>query len=302
MRFIKNKKAKEPDTLKYHLHKKLSGTEPARPTKRVHASEMMKTGMYCADHEFCPREFALLDTLKTTRPDEYVSTSSRSTWNHGNMYANWIVHLFADMGKAVGDWKCQYCESEYKLQKRPRKCKECQHIKFKYEELRFLSQESGISCGVDFLFVQADDTLKPVELKTIKEDEFKLLAGPLAEHKWRTNLYLRIIEDSEGEFKECIDTSSGIVLYSAKAGWGAKDPDLDKLGFPEDVFSPFKEFLITRDDKQTQVKWEHARRLKEFRSGSKGMPLGICSSQWCKRAEGCSVVKECFSGKYKGST
>ncbi len=283
------------DSLRYHLHKQLAGHDKARPNKNVHASELMKK-----DQEFCPREKALLDILKKERPDEFVSAPLRKVFDDGNIAANWLVHKLGDIGVVVGDWECHHCAAKYEFQKRPLKCTGCQHKFFKYHERRFKSLTTDIGCGVDIFFLMQNKKLRVVEAKTIKDDDFKKLEAPLAEHKWRTNLYLRIIEDSNSPLKDRIDLETFTVFYMCKGGFGRKDEDLRPYGITDGEFSPFLEYNVKRNDKLTDVKWAHAKRLFEFRKGLKGIPLGLCPTGFCARAQVCSVKDACFSGKFKG--
>jgi hypothetical protein len=46
-----------------------------------------------------------------------------------------------------------------------------------------------------------------VEIKTMMKDQFKDLVGPLAEHKLRTNFYLRIIAESGHNWASLIESS-----------------------------------------------------------------------------------------------
>lgn len=266
----------------------------------MHASEMWKKSMYGQDQGFCPREYALLDILRKKRPDEFLQTSSQVTFNLGNYVATMVIDAMADIGKAVGHWKCSYCDKAYKFQKRPYKCSDCDHDKFDYIECRFTSQETGISCGVDMLLVTVEGKHKIIEIKSIKDDAFKDLKAPLVEHRDRTNLYMRIVEDSKGRRKERINTEEAIVLYVSKAGFGCKDDTLGKEGITDGPFSPFKEFIVKRDDSITDKKWYFAKVLQEYRQGKRGTPKGICGTRICDRAQHCPVVDECFSGKYEG--
>lgn len=309
MKFVKTFQGKtqkdKPDSLLYHLHHKMAGPQAARPTKKVHASEMYKTifdGWAIKTHEFCPREYALLDVLKKDRPEEFITAAQQKTFDEGNMTAEWLIGMFADLGLAVGDWECRACGEMHKFRRRPVQCdaKSCGHKYFKYHEVRFLSEQSGISCGVDMLFLNRQKKLEALEFKSMKDEDFKALAGPMAEHKWRTNLYMRIVSNSDDPRKDRIDCTRARVLYVCKGGWGWKDPEIKRYGKPDETFSPFKEFTIKRDDKVTQVKWEHAVRLKQFRDKKKGMPLGLCPTSFCTRASVCSVREHCFSGKYPG--
>lgn len=81
-------------------------------------------------------------------------------------------------------------------------------------------------------------------------------------------------------------------------GFGKKDDTLEISNIKDSPFTPFKEFLIKRDDAQTQNGHEAALKVKNFREGTKSMPGGVCSTSTCKRARGCSVKADCFSGNY----
>lgn len=304
MKFIKELRKKDQesaqDSIRLHLHNALANKQKARPTKRVHASEMWKSDMFGQSGEFCPREYALLDILEKRRPDEYIKTCSQMVFHFGHHVADIVIQALAEKGKAVGHWKCQYCEHLYKFQKRPRECSECEHDKFDYIECRFKSKETDMSCGVDLLVPTLSGKHRIVELKSIKDEEFKKLEAPLQEHKRRTNLYMRIVEDSKGTRSKKINTQEAVVLYVSKGGYGCKDSNLHKEGITDGPFSPFKEFLVKRDDTVTQVKWEHTRTLKEWREGKRPMMKGLCPTRVCGRAQSCSVVEACFSGKWQG--
>lgn len=291
---------KKKDSLRHHLHKQLQNNTKARSIDIVHASEMLKKKMYGADFEFCPREYALLDELGQTRPDEYIKTCSQMVFNFGNRVADIIVDTLGDANLAIGDWECQYCSKKYKFQQRPYQCVECDHDRFDYIECRFTSKESGISCGVDTLVPTLQKKHRIIEIKSIKDEEFKKLEAPLSEHRWRTNLYMRIVADSSGTRKNRILTDEATIIYVSKGGYGCKDLDLHKQGITDGPFSPFKEFIVKREDKSTDLKWYHAKVLKEFREGKRGMMKGICKTSVCKRAQGCPVSSQCFGGKYKG--
>ena len=297
-------KSKKPpkkfNSIRQFLHATLPAVIPARDHSHVHASDLLKRGLY-EDKEFCPREYALLDTLGLKRPDEFLHTSNQKVFGEGNTGANWLVHTIADAGIAVGHWGCKYCQKEYKFCKRPVECIDCLHKEFKYIEVRFRSKESDIGGGIDVFIDLGEPKLRVVECKTMKDDEFKVLAGPLAEHKWRTNLYMRLVEDSPSKYRHLINTDEAIVFYMVKGGFGPKDESLLEEGITDSPYSPFKEFKVQRDDTETQRKWDHAVALYKWRKGeSKKIPLGLCSTNVCKRAQSCSVRLPCFSSRFMG--
>ncbi|MBN7763677.1 hypothetical protein JYP52_21295 [Nitratireductor aquibiodomus] len=288
------KKAKElvpKKTAKFFLHQHLSGFEKARPLALVHASELTRPG------GFCPRYYALHDVTGQKPKDQWLSASERMTFQIGRDQEKNIVLWFADMGRAVCHWKCVACGSVHEFCLRPEKCKVCGTRKFDPKEVRFTSTKTGASCGVDMLLALGGPRLIPHEIKTMDKDQFKALQAPLAEHKWRTNLYLRIIAESDYPFASQIETSHGYILYTTKGGYGCADPEVKKWGL-SDNFSPFKEFEIERKDADTKDLAKSAKVVKDFRDGKVGMPCGICSWPTSKRAAGCAIRKACFSGDY----
>lgn len=281
-------------SLKYVMHKILCGYEPERSTKILHASELLKY-----DAEFCPREFALLDLTGKTRPDRFVSTADRATWDFGNLYAAWLIDKLSKDKHVVGDWECKHCGKKYRFRSRPKQCKKCEHTHFNYVEVRFKSKSCGASCGVDLLWRMDDGKLKVVEVKSLKKEEFNTIAAPLAEHRWRTNLYMRIIEDSDHPCKDDIDTTEALVFYICKGGY-KKDDTVKLYGLKDHAFSPFVEFAVARNDADNEQKWKHAVLLKKFRDDNGPIPLGLCKIPGVQRARNCPVRDECFSKRFAG--
>lgn len=295
MNFIKKGNAEGyKSSLKYHLHKHMAGWRPARSISRVHASDLMNP-----KGEFCPRQYALMDILKTTPKDQFIGTSLNVTFAIGGFVEDVVVGSFADMGMAVGDWRCSTCNTLHEFGKRPKACKTtgCNSNQFKYQEIRVKSEKSGISCGIDLLLDTGKIKLEIIELKSMKGEDHKALKAPLAEHKFRTNIYMRCAEESNHPKKDLINTKQATILYVSK-GFGSKDEEVAKYDFMDAGFSPYKEFKIVRDDELTQSKVDLATSLKIFRETGGAIPDKICNTSFCPRAKFCPVLVECFSGKY----
>lgn len=290
--FLKKAKDLKPErSIKYLLHQHMSGWDPARSLKVIHASELTK------EEGFCPRFYALADVTKYKGKDRWLTTSDRCTFDMGRDLENRVVHAFADMGKAICHWKCVACGTMHEFQTRPLACKTCGVKIFEHKEVRFESAVSGASCGVDMLVALGEPKLRVVELKTMDKEMFKELKAPLAEHRWRTNYYLRIIAESAHNWSKMVSTDSATILYVSKGGYGCADPELAKWGLT-DKFSPFKEFEIKRDDALTDMLSARAKVVKDFRDGNVGMPYGICETALSKRAKYCPLKGVCFGGDY----
>ncbi len=283
----------QPSSLRYHIHKTLSDFDARRSHHIIHASELTK------DDGICCREYALLDVLgdDVVLPDRDKSASEEVTWEFGRMIQERVVHWFADAGIALSDWECRGCGKMEGICKRPRQCEECGSSAYRAVEPRFISKKSGASCGID-LFVQfGTGPIKIVEIKTIDPKEFKELKMPLQEHRLRTNLYMRIVEESDDPFRFEVDTKEAIVFYVSKGGYGCADPDLRRWGLSE-YFSPFKEFEVSRHDSSTNEISRRAKVVTDFRAGKVGMPEGVCATMMTERALKCVCRKPCFSGDF----
>jgi hypothetical protein len=130
--------------------------------------------------------------------------------------------------------------------------------------------------------------LRMVEVKSVILHDFEKLKAPLAEHRLRTNVYLRMIADSP--LAEQVETQVGHVLYVAKS-FGKWNPD-DK------TISPFKEYEVARDDSITDKLLGKASEYQAFRTMGI-VPNRVCPNAACKRAKSCSVVSACFSKAFK---
>ena len=290
--FLKKHSATVPSrSLKYLLHNHLAGPDDGRPFVNIHASELTKP------EGLCPRLYALADVTKAKPKGQWLTTSEQVTFRIGRELQDAVVNWFADMGKAVGHWKCTACGVLLEFQLRPVKCATCGNGHFLPKEVRFKSEINGASCGVDMLLAMGDTKLVPVELKTMDKDQFKDLKAPLAEHRLRTNLYLRLIKESAHVWSNQVDVTRAIVLYISKGGFGCADPQLKEWGLYEG-FSPFKEFEIKRIDKETDYLARRAKVVTDFRAGKFGMPSGLCTTAMGKRAMGCQLKGVCFGGDH----
>jgi hypothetical protein len=277
---------------RYLLHKHLSDYQESRPLKNVHGSEVTKDGGICA------RMYALADLTGGQVPPEWLTTSQAVTFELGHMLEARIIHWFADIGVARTNWRCTACGFTAQLCVRPDDCEKCGNAAFAPENYRFMSKKTGVSCGIDcFLAMPGMDLLKILEIKTIDKEEFKELKAPIAEHRIRTNLYMRSIAESADPAHLGIDTSLATILYTTKGGFGCKDEVIKTWGL-HDAFSPFREYEVKRKDADTEDMLTPAKRLLMFRQGLLGMPGPICSTALTARAKDCPFRKDCFNGKF----
>lgn len=291
MTFFKKAKDYLPATsLKLMLHQQLSIMDEARPLSRLHASSLT------ASEGFCPRYYALHDVTKTKPKDQWLPTADNVTYQMGRDLQEQIVQALADSDHVIGHWVCAACGNKYVFCPRPKFCTKCQCKKFVADEVRFESAKSGASCGIDMLAKVGKQKLTICEIKTMARDQFKDLQAPMAEHRLRTNFYMRIVDESDSTWATLVDVHEARILYVCKGGYLA-DPELKAWGLKE-TYSPFKEYIVKRDDTKTEEYSKRAQVVTDFRKGLQGMPCGICTTSVSKRALQCSMRGVCFSGDH----
>lgn len=303
LKILKSLKAAKSVSVKHMIHEALSGWKDPREHGVIHASDLMK------DKEFCPREWAFLDLGMVKKRAEFVGTALRVTFDHGRDLEN---HIRNDWLRefAVGNWSCGVCGHVHEsFGKAPKiKCPKCGWgHQWNYKEVRFEDAESGVSGGFDVLLsVPSSPKLLLVEIKSMAPDMLKKLEAPLAEHRFRTALYLDLVKRSSVPHSDLIDTSEATILYASRS-FGFKDDSLKTAGIKDSPFSPFKEFKITNGDPSLlEASRAKAKVVTVWRKGlnegkQAGFPCGVCPNPLSKRAQGCSAVAPCFSGKFMGT-
>lgn len=267
------------------LKQTLGGSQPGRSMKILHASDVTRP-------EFCPRRWALFDLLDKDPPMEYASTAMDVTFQMGTLVERMLVEEWA--GEAVvGNWRCRYCgDSRTMVPKPSGYCTLMEGSKkhwWQYRQMVVEAPEYGINGGIDALFNIGAPQLIVTEIKTLNPTEFETIVTPFPEHRLRTNLYLRILDESHHPYKEKINLSEARVLYISR-GYGKLNPTWNEI-------LPFKEFVVKRNDADLTEFLARAKRLQVFRTIGL-MPVGICTTAFDKIAKQCSVVTQCFSGAY----
>jgi len=277
-----------PESVQYLLHKEMAREQKHRGVWTLHASSVTKE-----DPEFCPREYALANGLRAEMKPEFIPTSLRWTFDTGWMLQDYVTRILRPY--AWGDWRCTACGERFPSQWFPTwKCCERPHIE--YKEKRFQSAISGIDCGIDLLIqFPGADLLTIVECKTIKADAFKTLVCPLPEHRTRTNLYMRLVDESKDPVKERVNVKEARVVYLCK-GFGNKFLLPKSWKLRDHNMSPFREFPVLRNDEGTEIQHERGKQFYDWRNNCGPMPDRICPTQLCKRAQGCQFQGPCFKG------
>lgn len=274
------------------LHAKVGGSEPARGQVTIHASDLTKeTNQWGVG--YCPREVRLRELIPDAkkRPPQFLPVATYVTFNEGRdkqkrLNEDWLVDIM------YGDWHCLACGEKHEFCKRPESSGGDHLHVWQYEEPRIVDWVSKSTGGIDAVVDVGLDKLHLIECKIMKSDDFKTLLAPLSEHRVRTRLYLRQVAGSRQKFAKKIETDYAHILYIMR-GHGIKQED--------GRISPFKEFIVERDDTEVQHFIGMAHALTLSRQDDKLFPAGVCKTQMDSRAVKCPFSKECFSTKYTGN-
>lgn len=277
----------QKSSLKYHCHLRMAGKDNPRSVYPIHASDLTKD-------DFCPRRYVLMERLGCRNPAMFLSTSVRATYDLGKslqdiLVLDWVTDL------AIGTWKCQRCDKLYSFQKVPESC--CGARRFKYIEEKFISP-NGYTGSID-LIINLGGLYTIVEVKTIVKDDFKKLSKmPLAEHRARTNLYLRLLKDcsSEDDRVKKINTDHALIFYICK-GYGVKDSFVKDHGLFDSGFSPFKEYSLNYDKELADYYVSSSLLVKKGVQSEK-LPDRVCTSiTEGSNSMKCHMVNRCWNAR-----
>lgn len=285
MDFIKSLKQQKQEefTLSKYLQEHLEGYSKARSIHHIHASDITKD-----NPQFCPREIVLLRILNKKRKDQYLGQATKVAFAIGEAYHDLIRDTWL-RDIAVGHWTCPHCAYQVEFSKLPKTpCPTCGNNNWRYTEVRYMSQELGVSGSIDFIADLQLPKAVITEIKSMDKDQFADLAAPLAEHRIRTCLYLKIIDSSDSPYKERVDLEHSRIIYVSK-GYGKKDM--------KGKFSPFKEFVVNRNDATIEPYVVKAKAVKHFEDTGV-IPAGVCKSAFDPRCKACLAAPDCFGQFY----
>jgi len=193
----------------------------------------------------------------------------------------------------VGMWRCRRCNAKWGPSLYPKSgdCLDDDPHDIEYHEYRLYDKEHHLTGGVDAFVWPGFGKWKLVEIKSIDKDYFKDLKAAKSEHRLRTQLYLWMASRDPAIAAD-VDTSSAVVLYVSKSfgfkGQGRKG---------DSPFSPYKEFLVKRNDDALQPYLERAKSLVVAEQLGK-TPCGVCVNSAAPRAKTCSVATVCWNGQH----
>lgn len=122
--------------------------------------------------------FSLGRSIETILRQEYLLDYMFGLWGCGTIYNEGIITRCGEVspyGK-FPYWNCVSCGS----------------YNWVYKEISWVCEELGVSCSFDG-FLEIEGQLYLLEIKSMKEDQFKKLTSPLSHHERRTKIYMNCL-------------------------------------------------------------------------------------------------------------
>lgn len=300
LKITKLSNLKDNNSLLDYLHKSIVDVGPPRSPYSMHASNIIRE-----DVPFCARERALHISNDIKPKSDKLSASMGYTFKLGESIASIVIDQFAKDGHAYGVWRCNHCNNE-KFGNGDLENFKCENCGYEappsYEECFFLSKKTGIRSSIDLLTDLTADKghLRIIEIKSMEQSKFRSIKAPLAEHRLRTNFYLRNVEESvPTHLTKKVHTDYAYIIYATK-GFGDKGPLPTGTGW-DATYSPFKVYTVTRDDKVTDKFLQQPLLLKQWvqdyqnSHNTHELPARtVCSNLQDDRAKLCQVRHLCF--------
>jgi len=297
--FLNTSQIKEltaPQILK-DLHEVFSGSQPSDRLNHeyIHASDITSDRQ-----KFCARDVALRNNYNIKPPELKISTSLGYTFSMGNYLQESITRNLYK--KAVGGWRCGNCSSRVELgthKELIKDCRQCTNLgqDHHYRELVIRDKNLKVSAAIDLIYNNPTiNKWEIVECKSIDKDQFKELKAPLAEHRTRTKLYLKLLKHNSEltpSLMSRFNLEKAYVLYYCK-GFGTKEAK--KLGTVGGIFSPFKVFELNYDDLVCSEELKNIKDLRNYQQGLREeLPRRLCESIVEHRACICVSKGYCFT-------
>jgi len=272
--------------VKQLLHETLGRLYDSRDKKIIHASDITKD-------DFCSREHYLYFKCNIDAGFEFVPTATQITWQYGRYIEDMVRNTWL-RNYVIGDWECLICgttnvqsfcyERDY--------VSRCHHV-LSYKEPVFTLKNTTFSGSID-MFLSIEEQTTAIEIKTIDKDRFIKLKSPDVEHILRSQLYLYLIENSTHVYKSAINTQFLKIIYFSKS-FGVRDSKIKKYNPDDTLYSPIKEFMITRDDNAIAPILDKIRKYQKS-VDTETLPERICGNISVERAKKCAVRELCFKG------
>jgi hypothetical protein len=220
------------------------------------------------------------------KKSEYVNIGNKITFGIGNAvhsHAQNTGFLFGN--RRIGIWECVSCKHKTWGVFPKTACKKCGCDDPVYKEYdNVVKSPYTFSFHID-MFLNIEDKIRVVELKTINKDGFDDLLMPLGKHDAQVNMYLLGCSlDLFLKEKVKVDTEMGYILYLSKGSCGKE--------------IPCKAFEVHRNQHMQEA---IAEKLYAYMDGINSFPeklpdlKPLCQSTSfsCYEAKTCPVVDHC---------
>lgn len=245
-----------------------------RAGEYLHVSDMLNK---------CVRQIALSEKHMMPMPANRLSEWMSLTFRVGEAIHDFIKEKFvsANGARLYGRWRCAckhtVTENMLLAQVPKIKCEKCGMVPSIYDECRVTNEEAKVVGHADIMLLFDDGYYYPVEIKSIKHEEWMELTRPKPDHLMQLISYWRFHKEKGYRM-----ASRGTVLYVSK-GFLFKG-------------TPYKEFSvqIAGTEQRLQPYLDSAMELVRYRETGKLPTRVLCRNESSPMAKQCHVCGMCF--------
>lgn len=235
---------------------------------KVHAS-----GLY----NFCARRHAISNKHELKVEKNKIRSELALTFEIGSKIQDIVIEHLPHSG--IGEWHCLSCKEVY-YSPYPNKCGSCGGPSFKYKEVG-LSYKAGafdIVCHFDG-FVRYDaKSVYPIEIKSIRQEDFDVLAEPSVAYAYQITTGLWLAKKAKHKaFPYKIKYDKAFIIYVCKSH--------KKL--------PIKVFEVKPNPTAVKLLNSACKELQTY-SKTKKLPKRICATTHHLMAKTCGLKEVCF--------
>lgn len=228
----------------------------------------------------CSRHHVIL-AMEGIKPTSKVTGGHRVMWKTGKAVEAHVRDSFIesrDRQGIIGQWHCPCEETVTRGLWVDTQCVRCLKPANIYKEIVLEDHAHGITGAPDLPFIVANGLLTVGEIKSMNQEDFDKLTGPLADHVFQASCYRKMFRDRGIRVTDQVS-----IIYCTKRF---------KFG------SPYKEYHVdvTKGSwaQMTADAWAQAELIKDSIAAGRLPPRTLCSSATTTRAKNCDCGTSCF--------
>lgn len=246
-----------------------------RNSRRDEAVAIHASGVY----SLCSRLHAIANRDNLGVGVNYIPPERGLTFEIGKHIQDIVIEHLSEV--LIGMWACRGCNTVL-AGKQPNKCPACsctnKNLEYKEVSLKYKVGNFDVVCSFDGFIQKRGNEVYPLEIKSLKPDDFDKLTIPSVAYVYQVNSCLWLAKKAVNKlFPYKINTDKAYIMYIRKT----------------ESKSPVKVFEITPSKIVFSTLNKAVKDLKAYSKTGK-LPERICNSEMHLMAKNCKLKEICW--------